>query len=145
MKLIRVVPAVFLFFFIAAFDGPSRRALELKDVSGGGASGEVLIEPLQARMPRLRTVGIIMYELKPDSVYSVWYSDGKGQRSAAGVETNHFRTDASGKGRYVTSAYEDVLDDWRYIEVMLHPDGDPKNTGAMTEALRGDLVYGTHS
>ncbi|CAG0926766.1 hypothetical protein PLCT1_00157 [Planctomycetaceae bacterium] len=145
MRLVKAVPFIALFFFIAAFFGPAKRALELKDVSGGSASGEVLIEPLQSRMPRLRTVGIIVYGLKPASVYSVWYADGKGQRTAAGVDTNHFKTDASGKGRYVTSVYEDVLDDWRYIEVMLHADGDPKNTAGMTGALRGDLVYGTHS
>lgn len=145
MRVAKAVTLIALFFFAAALYGPAKRALDLKDVSGGSASGEVLIEPLQTRMPYLRTVGVIVYELKPDSVYSVWYTDGKGRKAPAGVGDNHFRTDGGGKGRFVTSAYEDVLDDWRFIEVMLHPDGDPKNTGAMTEALRGDLVYGTHS
>lgn len=147
MKLNRLMPLFAAFIFLTAFNGfdGARRFLDLKDLSGGNASGEVSIEPLQSRMPRLRTVGVTVYGLKPGSVYSVWYADEKGQRSPAGVETNHFTTDAGGKGRFVTSAYEDVLDDWRYIDVMLHPDGNPKNTGGMTPALRGDLVYGTHS
>ncbi len=145
MKLKGVIPVLAAFILLTAYNGGAKRYLDLKDVSGGGASGEVLIEPQQARMPKLRTVGVTVYNLKPGSVYSVWYADEKGQRSPAGVETNHFTTDAGGKGRYVTSAYEDVLDDWRYLDVMLHPDGNPKNTGGMVEALRGDLVYGTHS
>jgi len=147
MKLNRLILVLAAFVFLTAFNGSdgARRFLDLKDLSGGGASGEVLIESIQSRMPRLRTVGITFYGLKPNSIYSVWYADEQGQRSPAGVETNHFSADAGGKARYVTSAYEDVLDDWRYLEVMLHPDGNPKNTGGMTPALRGDLVYGTHS
>lgn len=145
MKLMMLVPFLAVFFLLTAYNGGAKRFLDLKDVSGGGASGEVLIEPFQSRMPRLRTVGITVYSLKPGSVYSVWYVDEKGQRSPAGVDTNHFTTDAGGKGRYVTSVFEDVLDDWRYLDVMLHPDGNPKNTGGMTPALRGDIVYGTHS
>lgn len=146
MKLKRIIPLITAFFLLTGFnwlgDG-ARRFLELKGPSG---SGEVEISPDQSRgMPRLRTMGVNVSGLQPNSVYSVWYADEKGQRSSAGVETNHFSTDAGGKGRFVTSVYEDVLDDWRYLEVMLHPDGNPKNTGGMTPALKGDLVYGTHS
>lgn len=145
MKPQRLIIFVAAFFLLTGFswsDG-ARRFLELKGPAG---SGQVEIEPMQARgMPRLRNVAINVYGLQPNSVYSVWLADEEGRRSPAGVKTNHFRTDASGKGRYVTTAYEDVLDDWRYLEVMLHPNGNPADTGSATSALKGDLVYGTHS
>jgi hypothetical protein len=153
MKPTRILPVLAAFLFLTAFDGAgvrmglgdgARRFVDLKDASGGSASGEVLIER-QAMMPNLRTLGVTAYGLKPGSVYSVWYVNEQAERSPIGVKMNHFSTDGAGKGRYVTSVYEDVLDDWRYIDVMLHPDGNPKNTGGMMPALRGDLVYGYHS
>jgi hypothetical protein len=58
--------------------------------------------------------------------------------------TNHFTSDGAGKGRYVTTVYEYEVDDWKYLDVMHHPDGNPQNANEMTQVLRGDLVYGTH-
>jgi len=150
MKLNRVLLALAAFFFLTGFIGigigsdGAKRSLDLKDTSGGGASGEAAIEPFESRMPDLRTLGIFVYGLKPSSVYSLWYADGQGKRSPAGVKTNHFTTDAAGKGRYVTTVYEYEIDDWRYLDVMHHPDGNPQNANEMTQVLRGDLVYGTH-
>jgi hypothetical protein len=153
MKTRRILPVLAAFLFLTAFDGAGvrmglgdggKRVVDLKDASGGSASGEVLIER-QDKMPNLRTLGVTVNGLKPGSVYSVWYANEQAQRSPIGVETNHFTTDAAGKGSYVTSVYEDVVDDWRYIDVMLHPDGNPKNTGGMMPALRGDIVYGSHT
>jgi hypothetical protein len=153
MKSRSLLPVLAAFFLLTAFDGAGvrmglgdggKKVVDLKDASGGSASGEVLIER-QDKMPNLRTLGVTAQGLKPGSVYSVWYADEQAQRSPVGVQTNHFTTDGAGKGRYVTSVYEDVVDDWRYIDVMLHPDGNPKNTGGMMPALRGDLVYGYHS
>lgn len=143
----RLASLAVVFTLVTGFiwsDG-ARRFLDLVDQAGGGASAEVVIESDSRSMPRLRNIGLTAYGLRPSSVYSVWFSSEKGERSAAGIETNHFRTDGAGKGRYVTMAYEDVIDDWRYLDVMHHPDGDPKNTAAMTLTLRGDLVYGTRS
>lgn len=151
MKLNRVFLALAAFFFLTGFvgfgfgTGGAKRFLDLKDTAGGGASGEAAIEPFESMMPDLRTLGIIVYGLKPASVYSLWYEDENGKREAAGVETSHFRTDGAGKARYVTTVYEYEIDDWRYLVVMHHPDGDPKNTAAMTPVLRGDMVYGAHS
>lgn len=150
MKHKRAVLLLAAFLFLTGFVGigigsyGSKRTLEFKDTSGGGASGEALIEPFESRMQDLRTLGIFVYGLKLASVYSLWYADEQGKREAAGVKTNHFTTDGAGKGRYVTTVYEYDVDDWRYLDVMYHPDGDPKNTGGMTQVLRGDLVYGTH-
>ena len=150
MKLNRVLLALTAFFFLTGFIGigigsdGAKRSLDLKDTSGGGASGEATIEPFESKMPDLRTLGIFVNGLKPASVYSLWYADEQGKRSPAGVKTNHFTTDAAGKGRYVTTVYEYEIDDWKYLDVMHHPDGNPQNTGGMIQVLRGDLVYGTH-
>jgi hypothetical protein len=146
MQLKKLMPfLVASFFFLTGLnwsDG-ARQYLELKGPTGGG---EVEVDPMQSRAtPRLRNLAVTVYGLQPNSVYSVWYENEKGERSPAGVDTNHFKTDPGGKGRYVTSVFGDVLDQWRYLEVMLHPDGNPKNTAGMTPALKGDLVYGTHS
>ena len=118
--------------------------MQLKDVLGGGAYGKAELDRM-ALMPGSMSLGINFYRLKPHTVYSVWYTNEKGERAPAGVDRSSFTTDGGGKGRYVTSVYADYLDDWRYIEVFEHPDGDPANTKDMTAALKGDLVYGRSS
>jgi len=157
MKLNRVFLALAAFIFLTGFTGftgfvgfgfgtgGAKRFVDLKDLTDGGASGEATIEPFESMMPELRTLGIIVYGLKPASVYSLWYEDESGKREMAGVDTSHFRTDGAGKARYITTVYEYEIDDWRYLVVMHHPDGDPKNTAGMTPVLRGDMVYGAHS
>lgn len=145
MKIKRILPFIAAFFLLTGLSWwgeGAKRYLELKGPTG---SGQVEIEPLGRSTPRLRNMAVTVHDLEPNALYSVWYTSERGERKAAGVETNTFKTDASGKGRFVTSVYEDVLDDWRYLEVMHHPSGDPKETTGLTSALKGDLVYGTHS
>ncbi|MDO8426020.1 MAG: hypothetical protein Q7T24_00725 [Deltaproteobacteria bacterium] len=129
-----------------AFNYPAKLFVPLIDQLKGGASGELAIERFD-RSPDLRMLGINVYGLKPNSTYSVWLTNDEPQREvkAAGIDTNHFRTDGSGNGRYVTTASEYEIDHWRFIEVNFHPDNDPKNTKGMITALRGDLKYGAHS
>lgn len=125
-----------------------RRFVPLKDQLKQGASGEVLIEK-QDFMPGQRALGINVYGLKPNSVYSVWLANEEPNKQtyALGVDINYFRTDGSGNGRYVTTVSEYTIDwwRWRYIEVNLHPDNNPANTKDMIVALKGDLIYGYHS
>lgn len=116
-------------------------AVPLRDPISGQTHGKVEVERT-GLMRGLRSVEVTVTRLEPGSVYSAWYADEKGRLAAAGVEVNHFRTDGSGRGRYVTTSYEDLLDDWRYLVINRHPDGDPANTAAMVEALRADLAYG---
>ncbi len=126
-----------------------RRFVPLHDVRDSGASGEVLIEPYGSFIPGQRTVGIDVYRLRPNSVYTVWLSNEAAgpvaRRYFLGVGTNSFRTNGAGYGRYVTTSDESVLEDWRFIEIDYHPDGDPRNTKDMARALVGDMVYGYHS
>ncbi len=128
-----------------------KRFIPLHDVRAAGASGEVLIEPYGSWMPGERVIGIDMYHLKPNSVYTVWLVNtntdayGKAGRRPLGIDTNSFRTDGAGNGRYATTANEYDLEYWRFIEVDYHPDGDPRNTKDMEIVLKGDMVYGYHS
>ncbi|GEM_PF-2695480 len=139
----RLLVLAVLHFFLAAyaFSYQPRFFMELEDVSGGQGYGRLESERMKF-MPGLRSMEINFFRLKPDTVYSVWFANERGERAPAGVDGNHFRTDAGGKGRYVTTTYDDRLSQWRYIEVYSHPGGDPSNTRDMVAELRGDLVYG---
>lgn len=126
----------------------ARRFVPLKGALNSGASGEAEIANTGFRAP-MWVLSINVYGLKPNSVYSVWYvnEQPKFETAPAGVDTNHFKTNGSGNGRYVTtvSDYDINYWHWRYIEVYSHPDNNPGNTKDMVMVLKGDLVYGYHS
>lgn len=128
-----------------------KRFVPLHDVRAAGASGEALIDTYGSWMPGERVIGIDVYRLKPNSVYTVWLVNTdtdayrKAGRMPLGIDTNSFRTDGKGLGRYATTANEYDLERWRFIEVDYHPDGDPGNTKDMVTVLQGDMVYGFHS
>lgn len=129
----------------------SKRFVPLHDVQAAGASGEALIDTYGSWMPGERVIGIDIYHLKPNSVYTVWLvntdtdSYRKAGRLPLGIDTNSFKTDGAGNGRDATTANEYDLENWRFIEVNYHPDGDPRNTKDMVTVLQGDMVYGYHS
>ncbi len=143
---ILIAAALVLIASAYGFNYPAKLFVPLKDSLKGGASGEATVERFD-RSPGLRILGVTVYRLKPLSTYSVWLANDEPQREvkAAGIEVNHFRTDGSGNGRYVTTVSEYELDRWRFIEVALHPDSNPRNTKDMVVNLRGDMKYGAHS
>lgn len=114
---------------------------EINLTGEGGASG-VAIFRSEGFNPMEYSLGLTVYGLKPNSVYSVWLTDGKygaEGKEALGIGTNHFTTNGSGTGRYVTLASYLKVRPWRSIEVFYHPDQDPKNTKDMSSALKGTL------
>lgn len=131
------------YFFLAAYTYgyQPRFFMQLEDISGGEGYGRLEAERMQF-MPGQRSLEMDFFRLKPNAVYSVWFANNRGERTPAGVDRNHFRTDGGGKGRYLTTTYDDLLSKWRYIEVYYHPGGDPADTREMVAELRGDLVYG---
>ncbi len=129
------------------FDYPARRILPLKDATGGGGSGEAIIERMGITYGQ-RSIGIDFSGLKPGSVYTVWLERKEPRElKPLGVDEHHFKTGADGKARYVTQSSEYDIDQfrWDYISIYYHPDGDPGNTKDMTLALSGDLKYGWHT
>lgn len=103
------------------------------------AIGRATLTPGFRRSDR-RELFLVVFHLKPDSVYSVWIMDKRsGRRIPAGLTgKNHFRTDGSGNGHYTHEA--DWLDfGWNTLEVAYHPDGEPSNTDEMIVVLRTGL------
>lgn len=134
-----------LYFLVAGFTwgaGAGYQApydMKLEDVRGGESYARVEFERLKYMEGNL-SMGINFYRLEPNTVYTVWYAKENGEKAPAGVDSNVFRTDGGGKGRYVTSVDAYYLDDWDNIEVYAHPDGNPANTQDMVAALKGELL-----
>lgn len=137
--------AVFILVLAAAKLSWARMVVPLVDQQRSGASGEAEIEWMEF-MPGQRAVGINVYRLQPNSLYTVWFANELPLtvRAPAGIDTNYFKTDANGNGRYVTTSSDYELRKWRYIEVGYHPDRNPVNTKDMVVVLIGDLKYGFH-
>ncbi len=124
-----------------------KRFIPLHDILNQGASGEALIEPSESFMPGQRMVGVNVWHLKPNSIYTVWLvnENPRDGAYALGLDTNFFKTDGKGNGRYVTTIHEYTLQYWRFIEVNYHPNGDPNDSKEMVEELKGDMRYGFHT
>jgi hypothetical protein len=124
------------------FRSADYQVAEINLTGEGGASG-VAIFRAEGFMPMEYSLGLTVYGLKPNSVYSVWLTDGYGTegREALGIKTNHFKTNGSGTGRYVTNVSHLKVRHWRSIEVYYHPDNDPQNTKDITSALKGRLRF----
>ena len=84
----------------------------------GKANGEAVFRAV-GFMPLEYTLGVTAYGLEPNTVYSVWLTDSpsKEGRVPVGVTTNSFKTDGSGKGRYVTGVSHLKLRDWRSLSI----------------------------
>ncbi|MBI5587336.1 MAG: hypothetical protein HY889_03105 [Deltaproteobacteria bacterium] len=107
------------------------------------ASGEAVFRTSSEFSPFQYSLGVTVYGLKPNSIYSVWLSGhhGKEGREALGIGSNHFKTDGAGNGRYVTYASHLTLREWRVLEIDYHPDNDPKNTKDMVIVLKGNFRF----
>lgn len=79
--------------------------------------------------------------LKPDSVYTVWFVNTRPSKQEAGAGTPpySFKTDADGKGTYTAPLDEPPFGKWQMIMVVLHPDGDAKNMKNMVGALSAEV------
>ncbi|HEY4706671.1 MAG TPA: hypothetical protein VII64_04355 [Thermodesulfobacteriota bacterium] len=144
MKKRAVFSMAVLYFLLSGFtwgggDYRTPYDMRLEDVRGGQSYARVEFESM-TYMPGNLSMGINFYGLEPNTLYTVWYANEKGERAPAGVSGNVFRTDGGGKGRYVTSVDAYYLDDWDNIEVYAHPDGNPSNTMGMVAVLKGELL-----
>lgn len=108
----------------------------------GGASGEAVFRTV-GFMPLEYTLGVTVYGLEPNSTYSVWLVEGpvKDGRLPLGLETNRFKTDGSGKGRYVTSVSHLKLRDWRALAVYHNAGKDPGDQKEMKMVLKGYMRF----
>lgn len=109
----------------------------------GGARGEAVFRTTGGFMPLEYTLGVTVYGLEPNSIYSVWLVDSPvvEGREPLGIETNRFKTDGSGKGRYVTSVSHLKLRDWRALAVYRNAGKDPENAKEMKLVLKGYMRF----
>lgn len=109
----------------------------------GKASGEAVFRTVGGFMPLEYSLGVTVYGLEPNSVYSVWLAEStvQGGREPLGIETNRFKTDGSGNGRYVTSVSHLRLRDWRVLAIYHHGGKDPENAKEMKMVLKGYLRF----
>lgn len=131
-------------FLISAASAYASVFIPLVDVEKTGASGEAVVEKAGFIMPGERLFSLTAWKLKPNSIYTVWLANADGARRPVGVESNHFETDAGGKGRFVANIALHEFEDWQYILINHHPGKDPGNTENMVLALKGDIRYGSH-
>lgn len=75
--------------------------------------------------------------LKPNSVYTVWFVNMSPRMGMAGVGAppHMFKTDAQGKGSYEAALKKSPFGKWQMVEVVLHPNGNPRDMNNMVKAL----------
>lgn len=81
-------------------------------------------------------------DLKPDSVYSVWFVNMKPKEAMAGVGTAPyaFKTDQKGKATFKATLAESPLGKWQMLVIVRHPTGDPKDMMNKEDALWAQLM-----
>lgn len=81
-------------------------------------------------------------DLKPNSVYSVWFVNMKPKEAMAGVGTAPyaFKTDQQGKATFKATLAESPLGKWQMLVIVRHPTGDPKDMMNKEDALWAQLM-----
>lgn len=127
--------AVFsIFFFSTSWAAGAGRTIVLESTpKHPDANGTVFIDrdhvSVQAR------------NLKPNSIYTVWFVNMKPQKheTGAGTAPYMFRTDNWGDGNYSAPLDEAPFDKWSMVMVVQHPTGNPKDMKNMVGALKALL------
>ncbi|MCI0484066.1 MAG: hypothetical protein L0Y78_05750 [candidate division NC10 bacterium] len=81
-------------------------------------------------------------DLKPNSVYSVWFVNMKPKEAMAGVGTAPyaFKTDQQGKATFKATLAESPVGKWQMLVIVRHPTGDPKDMMNKEDALWAQLM-----
>lgn len=79
--------------------------------------------------------------LKANAVYTVWFVNMQPTMTKVGAGTApySFKTDAQGKGTYVTQLGESPVGKWQVIFIVRHPSGNPTDM-TMKDALMTKLM-----
>ncbi len=125
--------------FASGMGGGDYEASVVALKGAGGANGEAVFRTVGGFMPFEYTLSVTVWGLEPNTEYSVWLADSpaKEGREPLGVTTNRFKTDGSGKGRYVTSVSHQKLRPWRSLAVY-RQSGE---AGEKAPALKGGIRF----
>ena len=99
-----------------------------------GGSGEALIAD--------RALTIQLKDLKPTSVYTVWFVNMKPKEEMAGVGNApySFKTDQQGTATFKATLGERPFGKWQMLVIVRHPTGDPKDMMNKEDALWAQLM-----
>lgn len=134
----RALAGFFLFLNIGAALAAETGKIELDSRMWQQASAEATIKDSAADT---KEITINADNLAPDSVYTVWFvKEGDGGGRLAIGDENSFRTDENGDGVFNASVPGVNVDDWDWIVVGFHPEGDPENLENLHVAFTGELA-----
>ncbi|MGH7409226.1 MAG: hypothetical protein ACREKF_14610 [Candidatus Methylomirabilales bacterium] len=89
-----------------------------------------------------RTLTIHVKDLKPNSVYTVWFVNMKPKEEMAGVGNApySFKTDKQGTATFKAPLAERPFGKWQMLVIVRHPTGDPKDMMSKEDALWAQLM-----
>ncbi|MCI0657933.1 MAG: hypothetical protein L0170_12820, partial [Acidobacteria bacterium] len=81
-------------------------------------------------------------DLKPNSVYTVWFVNMKPNEEMAGVGTAPyaFKTDQQGGATFKATLGESPSGKWQMLVIVRHPNGNPKDMMTTEDALWAPLA-----
>ncbi|MBI3779588.1 MAG: hypothetical protein HY278_00765 [candidate division NC10 bacterium] len=88
------------------------------------------------------TLTIRVKDLKPHSVYTVWYVNTEPEHMIAGVGQRPymFKTDRKGAATFKAKLDEQPFDTWQMLVIIRHPNGDPQDMQHKEDALWAPLT-----
>jgi len=89
-----------------------------------------------------RALTIRVKDLKPDSVYTVWYVNMEPKHEIAGVGPSPyiFKTDKRGVATFRAKLDEQPFGRWQVLVIIRHPNGDPQDMQHKEDALWAPLT-----
>ena len=88
------------------------------------------------------TLTIRVKDLKPRSVYTVWYvnMDPKHEMAGVGEAPYAFKTDRKGAATFKAKLAEQPFGRWQLLVIVRHPNGDPQDMQRTEDALWAPLA-----
>ena len=88
------------------------------------------------------TLTIRVKDLKPNSVYTVWYVNTEPEHIIAGVGQRPymFKTDKKGAATFKATLDEQPFGTWQMLVIIRHPNGDPQDMQHKEDALFAPLT-----
>jgi len=87
------------------------------------------------------TLRIEVKDLKPNSVYTVWYvnTEPKHEQAGVGHAPYAFKTNKKGAATFKAALDEQPFGKWQMLVIVRHPNGDPQDMQHMEDALWAHL------
>ena len=86
-------------------------------------------------------------DLKPHSIYTVWFvnTDPKHEMAGVGQAPYMFKTNGSGAGTFKAKLEEQPFGMWQMLVIIRHPNGNPQDMQHVEDALWAGLARASKS